>query len=92
MNGVSSPQFITSSCSHIFTGESSQISIPLMATMDHKVDLDLVTEVKVVARLWEDGEPVAMEMVAEIPVSVVDVDTSGVCTAQGVYTTTFDGL
>ena len=63
-----------------------------MATLDHKVDLHPVTEVKVVARLWEDGEPVAMETVAEIPVSLVDVDTSGVCTAQGVYMTTFDGL
>ena len=92
MNGESSPQFITSSCSHVFTGETRQLAIPLMATLDHKVDIHLVTEVKVIARLWEDGEPVAMETVAEIPVSLVDVDTSGVCTAQGVYTTTFDGL
>ena len=92
LNGEPSPQFVTSSCSYIFSEGTSQISIPLIATLDHKNDLHSDTQVMIIARLWEDNVPVAMETVAEIPVSLVDVDTSGVCSGRGVYMTTFDGL
>ena len=86
------PQFVSSSCSYTISQDMSQISIPLMAAIDHKVDYHNDTEVMVIARLWEDGVPVAMDTVAVIPVSVVDVDTSHVCSGKGPYLTTFDGL
>ena len=92
LNGLSVPQFVSSSCSFILSQETGQISIPFVATADHKVELHHNTEVKILARLWEDGVPVAMDTVSVIPVSVIDVDTARVCSGKGPYMTTFDGL